>query len=96
MGLWLAVIYDIGVIISFFVYNSRAGFGEVSPGWREYVLPNLGYFTVLVGKIFTWPIVLVVWLVQGRRDSPWKVLDEQFDREVRKIVRTGGAGATAA
>ena len=89
----LAVPYDIGLVIAFFVYGSRAGFGSVGAGWREFLAGNLTFFATLIGKAFAWPIVLVVWLAQGRQPSPWRAITEHNGRPVRAVVRTSALQA---
>lgn len=90
-----AVPYDIGLVVAFFVYGSRAGFGQVGPNWREFLYSNILFFAQLIGKAFTWPIVLAVWLAQGRPRSPWLAVTELSGREVRKVVRVDHSAATA-
>jgi hypothetical protein len=88
MGTLLAIIFDVGFIASFFVYGTRAGLGDVEPNWREFLLPNIGWFLMLVGKTFVWPLVLSYWLYKGRPTCPWKAVDQLPDgHEVRQIIR---------
>lgn len=88
MGQFLAAIYSLGFFVSMPVYGTRAGFGRIAPNWREFLIPNLHWFALVIIKAFLWPVVLVAWLVQGTRPSPWKALDQYRGRPCRRIVRT--------
>lgn len=84
----LAVPYDIGLVVAFFVFGARAGFGKVGPNFREFLIPNPLFFAQLVGKSFTWPLVLGYWLYQGSPPSPWRAVTEINGREARAVRRT--------
>jgi hypothetical protein len=93
MAAFLGISYWGGVLVSFFVFYARAGFSKVRAetgvDWREFLLPNLGYFVLYLVKVTVWPVPLVHWLATGRGPSPWTATTRDGDREVRAVVRTG-------
>lgn len=93
MAAFLGISYWAGVIVAFVVLYTRAGFSKVraesSVDWREFLLPNLGFFLLYLVKVTFWPFKLVLWLVKGRPPSPWTATTRIADREVRSVVRGG-------
>ncbi|MET7426551.1 hypothetical protein [Dactylosporangium sp. NPDC005555] len=84
----------IGILASGLVYLHRARFQETGLNWREFLLPNLPWMLMTLGKMLVWWAVLVVWLGRGMPTSPWRaVTEDATGREVRAIVRTRTAGA---
>jgi len=86
--LWLT--WFVGQFVSFFVYKSRSGISQYPSGggdWREWLLPNLGFWVLTFAKQFGWPVVLVLWLVRGRQECPWVAYDHIGGREVRAVMR---------
>jgi hypothetical protein len=74
----------VGIVISGLVFLRRA---ELDGDWREFLLANLGFFLLTVGKMLVWWAVLAVWLAQGRPSSPWRATTELDGRPVRRILR---------
>jgi len=85
-GVWL-----IGVLVSWLVYTNRAGLSDIKHkqgiDWREFLVPNVPYFALQLGKQLIWPVVLVVWLARGRPASPWVAKTQIGKYEVRKVIR---------
>ncbi|MDQ1686223.1 MAG: hypothetical protein QOC82_2960 [Frankiaceae bacterium] len=90
MALLLA--YDAVAVAAWILLYHRAGFPDVrtkhNVDWREFLLPNLPWFFLLLLKIMFWPAPLAVWLVNGRpKESAWRAVTEVEGRPVRRIVR---------
>jgi len=83
----LVLIYFIGFIVAWIVLYQRAGFPDVEPDWREFLIPNIPWFFLMVIKFMYWPITLVVWLLTGMGASRWRAVTELDGRPARKIVR---------
>ena len=84
---WVMLVYFIGLFSSIFLHVRRAGLYKVSVSRGEFVLSNVGWHLMLVGKSFVWPLVLIVWLVQGRPASHWQAVTELDGRPARAIIR---------
>jgi len=87
--------YLVTVFLSFFAFYSRAGLADLKQSegidWREFLLPNLGWFMMTFGKQLVWPAVLVAWLATGRLPSKWRAVSSVGGRPARKIVPVEGA-----
>jgi hypothetical protein len=85
------ITYLAGVIVSWFVFNVRAGLNDAKHNegidWREFARPNLWWFSLTYLKCWVWWAVLAFWLVQGRPPSQWRALTEVDGRSARRIVR---------
>ncbi|WP_327002125.1 hypothetical protein OHA72_44460 [Dactylosporangium sp. NBC_01737] len=78
----------IGIIGSGLVYLNRARFQDTGLNWREFLLPNLPWMLMTLGKMLVWWAVLIAWLARGMPPSPWRaVTEDSHGREVRAIVR---------
>lgn len=93
MGTIIGLANLVAMAISMAVYYNRAGLrrirSEYGIDWREFLLPNLGFFALTVLKTFGWVAVLIVWLVRDRPDSPWQATLEVAGRPARKVRRVG-------
>lgn len=73
----VVVVYVVGIFVSSPIYKSRAGapaFGRFRIfGKRGF---GVGWITSVIGKMFAWPVVLVVWLIKGR-PQPRRVFNEK-------------------
>lgn len=82
---------------SWFAYYARSGLSKIREtqhvDWREFLLPNLGYFVLTLAKVLTWPLVLLFWFVTGMKPSPWTQLHEAAHKR-RTIQATGKASAS--
>ncbi len=87
MGSAVGLIYLGGFIVTWIILYHRAGFPNVKPDWREFLLPNIPWFGLMVLKFWFWPLTLVVWLVNGRGPSRWEAVTEIGGRPARRIVR---------
>lgn len=84
----------IGILGSGLVYLERAGFRDTGTNWREFLLPNLPWMLMTLGKMLIWWAVLIFWLATGARNSPWRAItSDENGREVRAIVRASPAVA---
>ena len=102
---FIAITYLVGGFVAYPVFLNRAGFwkvkGESGVDWREFLLPNIGFFLLLFGKAVGWPVVLVVWLATGRQPSPWAAtIRDGTGRSARSsgsgdADRLGGAGTAS-
>lgn len=70
---WLALVYFGGMVVAFFVYPRRIGGGRYAyatavmhPPSRRNGIPWLAKTIV---KLVAWPIVLAIWLSEGRPAS---------------------------
>lgn len=94
-SLALSSVWLVGLFVSWFVFYSRSGLSDIRQkqgiNWREFLIPNLGYFVLMWVKVWFWLIVLVVWIGQGRPASPWLATTSLRGRETRKIVRRKSA-----
>lgn len=84
---FVMVVYLIGLFSSIFVYIARAGLFKVDANRGEFVLSNVGWHLMAVGKAFVWPLVLILWLIQGMPASPWRAVTELNGRPARAIIR---------
>lgn len=84
---WIMLIYFIGLFGSIFLHIGRAGLYKVEANRGEFVLSNLGWHLVVVGKSFVWPVVLIAWLIQGMPASHWQAVTELNGRPARAIIR---------
>lgn len=83
----VAILYDIGLIVTWVALYLRADFPSGNRSWLEFLLPNLGWFGLMMVKILAWPITAGHWLYRGRGPSTWKAITNLNGREVRMIVR---------
>ena len=83
----VAIVYLVGFIASWIVLYHRAGFPDVKPDWREFLIPNLPWFALMIAKFWLWPVTLGVWLLTGRGPSRWRAVTELNGRPARAIVR---------
>jgi hypothetical protein len=79
------------LFVSWFVHYYRAGLADIKASedahWLEFLYPNFSWFLLMWAKTFTWPLVFVVWLTQGRPKSPWRAVTSINGRPVRSIIR---------
>jgi hypothetical protein len=87
----VGLIYFAGFIVTWVVLYHRAGFPEVQPDWREFLLPNLPWFGLMSLKFLFWPVTLASWFLTGRGPSPWRAVTEIDGRPARRIVRVPDA-----
>lgn len=92
----LGFIYAGGFVVAMIALYVRVGFPSVKPDWREFLLPNLPWFGLMVLKAWAWPVTLGVWLYKGRQPSVWKAVTHLDGREVRAIKRTGSVASIEA
>lgn len=93
----LLIVIWLGLIISIPLHAVRAGLGKVEPSWREYLIPNLPWFGLVLAKAIAWPGVLAHWITRGCPPAPWQAVTRLPDgRDVRKIVRVQRRAAEAA
>jgi hypothetical protein len=88
-----------GLLVGPPVLYFRSGLGAVKRkegvDWREFFMPDLGFFLLMVGKAPAWPVTLGVWVARGKpRESAWQAVTVIDGRPVRRMVRTEGATAT--
>ncbi len=93
----LLVLYDIGMVVAWVVLYNRVGFPRVrhesDVDWREFLLPNLPWFALFIGKGFLWPIPVIMWFANGQpKESAWRAVSEINGRPARRIVRSGAGG----
>lgn len=92
MGALLFLTYIVGEGVSMWVFMSRAGLGflvvwGVPVGYRlRLFATNVQWLTTSFGKALVWPLVLTVWLVQGRPESPWTVVGKRHNVPVVRRV----------
>ena len=84
---WIMLVYFIGLFSSIFVYIARAGLYKVNANRGEFVLSNAGWHVMIVGKAFAWPLVLILWLIQGMPASRWQAVTELNGQSARAIIR---------
>lgn len=72
MALVLALIYVGGMVGSVVVDRYRVGLTQRGRLSLATVLTSLPWALVTLGKIWVWPAVLILWLVQGRPESRWQ------------------------
>lgn len=90
--LWL--VYFGGMLASGMVFRARAGIGI----WRRMKVTGeggfgLGWTLAAAGKTLVWPIVLVVWLVQGRPEPRVVFNDKARERQQRQAAAAAGEAA---
>jgi len=84
----LGFIYAGGFVVAMIALYVRVGFPAVKPDWREFLLPNLPWFALMLFKAWAWPVTLGIWLYNGRQPSVWRAVTQLDGREVRAIKRT--------
>lgn len=81
----------LGVLVSWIVLYRRSGLSAVKAeagiDWREFLIPNIGYFLLMWAKCIVWEVNLVIWLATGMPESRWKAAIDIDGREVRAITR---------
>jgi hypothetical protein len=65
----------------------------MEPDWREFLIPNIPWFILMVFKFWFWPLALAAWLATGRGPSRWQAVTSIDGRPARRIVRVDAAGA---
>ncbi|WP_448619527.1 hypothetical protein [Geodermatophilus sp. URMC 65] len=91
--LWIVVVlFWAGPLIGLPVLYFRSGLGRVKReegiDWREFLLPNLGFFLLMLAKALLWPFTVAVWNSRGRPASPWTAVTIRNGRPARAIVRS--------
>ena len=72
--MWIIVLaYVAGTLSSLYVYMNRAGMDWFHGAPYSQILSSPEWFTVMLGKVVVWPAVLLLWNLQGRPPSPWRV-----------------------
>lgn len=84
----LGFIYAGGFVAAMIALYYRVGFPEIKQNWREFLLPNLPWFGLMLIKAWGWPATLAIWIYNGRKPTAWKAVTEINGREVRAIKRT--------
>lgn len=92
MGTVLVIGYWAGLITTWIVLYQRSGLPRVEPDWREFLLPNVLWFTMLTLKILFWPATLAAWLIQGQPATRWKAVTVLDGRQTRRIIRVSEDG----
>lgn len=87
MGGTVGIIYLVGFVAAWVILYQRAGFPDVEPDWREFLIPNLPWFGLMIAKFWFWPVTLGVWLMTGRGPSRWRAMTVIDGRPARRIVR---------
>lgn len=87
--------YLAGFVITWVILYQRVGFPGVDADWREFLIPNLPWFGLMVAKFWFWPVTLTAWLLDGRGPSRWRAVTQLDGRPVRKIVRVTVASGSA-
>jgi hypothetical protein len=72
MALVLVLIYICGMLGMVVADRYRVGLTQRGRLSLATVLTSLPWALTTLGKIFAWPAVLALWLVQGRPRSPWQ------------------------
>jgi len=72
MALAFALIYVCGMVGMVVVDRYRVGLTQSGRLSLATVLTSLPWTLVTLAKIFLWPAVLILWLVQGRPESRWQ------------------------
>lgn len=95
-----ALIFYLGMPVSYYTFMSRAGLmafkRDEDIDWREFIIPNIIWFLATLFKAFIWPVILCIWLFQGRPPSPWRAYSRLNDQSVRVIrrIKAEGSGQT--
>lgn len=85
--------YAIGVLASIYVYMNRAGMDWFHGAPYSQILSSPEWFAVMMGKAIAWPVVLLIWNLQGRPHSPWGVSkSSRLGRVVRIPLDQRGKG----
>lgn len=79
MEVVFALVYLGGMIISIPVQRHRAEVPQIGRLGMATMFSST-WFMVSIAKAFVWPIVLAVWLAQGRPESPWQMRGEKVHR----------------
>lgn len=95
MGAVFGFGYLAGFAITWVVLYQRVGFPDVDADWREFLIPNLGWFALFIAKFWFWPVTLAAWLIEGRQPSRWRAVTKLNGRPVRRIVRVTTPTAAA-
>ena len=74
MALTLVLIYICGMLGMVVADRYRVGLTQRGRLSLATVLTSLPWALRTLGKIFVWPAVLALWLVQGRPESPWQAI----------------------
>jgi hypothetical protein len=95
MGAAVGFSYLIGIAVTWVILYQRAGFPEVHADWREFLLPNLPWFGLMILKFWFWPVTFAAWLIDGREPSRWRAVTQLNGRPVRKIMRLTPSTSTS-
>jgi hypothetical protein len=72
MGAAMAIVYVVGVLGSLMIQRQRAGLTQMGRIPMGTLFMSLPWLLTSVSKMVGWPIVLGVWIAQGRPESPWE------------------------
>lgn len=84
---WVMLVYFVGLFGSIFLFLGRAGLYKANANRGEFVLSNLGWHLMSLGKSFIWPLVFILWLIQGMPTSHWQAVTELNGQPARAIIR---------
>lgn len=91
MGQFLGIAHFIGIFVAWFVFYRRSGLADIKAcegiDWREFLIPNPMYFLATWIQCMFWEIPLLLWLVTGRPESPWRATTEMNGRPARSLRR---------
>lgn len=71
----LAIAYLIGAMAGVLTLRSRAGIPWTEVHSLELLLKNPDWFFVTFAKSVAWPVVLPIWVSEGKPESPWRLND---------------------
>ncbi|HTJ70942.1 MAG TPA: hypothetical protein VL551_25595 [Actinospica sp.] len=79
MDLVIGLCYFLGMIITTGVQRARIGMTLMGTLSARTVFGSLPWFLVCTVSILFWPIALIAWLAQGRRETPWELIEAPRD-----------------
>lgn len=85
MAASVAIVYLIGWLVTVVIDRHRVGVSQSGHVGLETVLSSLPWVLTTFGKMLFWPIVLAVWLAQGRPGPRWRATTSR--NGTLKVVR---------
>jgi hypothetical protein len=79
MGLVIGLIWIIGLIVTICVQRVRIGMTLMGTLSARTVFGSLPWFLICTVSAMFWPVALIVWIAQGRKETPWELVSSPRD-----------------
>jgi hypothetical protein len=88
MGLIIGLIWFLGLIVTVGVQRVRIGMTLMGTLSARTVFGSLPWFLICLVSAMFWPIALIIWIAQGRKETPWELLTSPRDNALLVKRRT--------